>query len=127
MRTAVTGPQDWAGGGVSLAQQRRFVRRIDLAPPGEETIYAADRFAQRPPVPATALLELYRARWSLERVCHQLTAVCQLHPLMGTRRQGTVLQFAFCLFAVQRGARRAGVCGHRPSAPGSDALPRIAL
>jgi len=59
------------------------------------------------PYPATALLELYRARWSLERVCHQLTAVCQLHPLMGTTPQGTVLQFAFwlLLYNVGQGVR----------------------
>ena len=48
------------------------------------------------PVPATDLLDLYLARWSIEGVFQQITAVFPLQTLSGTTPQGTVLQVAFC-------------------------------
>jgi hypothetical protein len=47
--------------------------------------------------PATELLDLYLARWSIERVFQQITDVFHLQTLIGTTPQGTVFQFAFCV------------------------------
>jgi hypothetical protein len=47
--------------------------------------------------PATELLDLYLARWSIERVFQQITEVFHLQTLIGTTPQGTVFQLAFCL------------------------------
>jgi hypothetical protein len=47
--------------------------------------------------PATALFDLYLARWGIERVFQQITEVFHLRTLIGTTPQGTVFQLAFCL------------------------------
>jgi hypothetical protein len=89
--------QDWGWLGSEQAQQRRFVRRITLHRPGEETIILLTDLLNAHQYPATDLLELYLARWSIERVFQQITEVFHLHTLIGTTPQGTVFQFAFCL------------------------------
>jgi hypothetical protein len=89
--------QDWGWLGSEQATQRRFVRRITLYRPGEETIILLTDLLNAHQYPATDLLELYLARWSIERVFQQITEVFHLHTLIGTTPQGTVFQFAFCL------------------------------
>jgi hypothetical protein len=89
--------QDWGWLGSEQATQRRFVRRITLYRPGEETIILLTDLLNAHQYPATDLLERYLARWSIERVFQQITEVFHLHTLIGTTPQGTVFQFAFCL------------------------------
>lgn len=89
--------QDWGWLGCEQAKQRRFVRRITLVRPGEETIILLTDLLDAGQYPANELLELYLARWSIERVFHQITEVFHLHALIGTTPQGTVFQLAFCL------------------------------
>lgn len=89
--------QDWGWLGSEHAQQRRFVRRLTLYRPGEETIVLLTDLLDALLFPATELLDLYLARWSIERVFQQITEVFHLQTLIGTTPQGTVFQFAFCV------------------------------
>jgi Transposase DDE domain len=89
--------QDWGWLGCEQAQHRRFVRRITLVRPGEETLMVLTDLLDAQQFPANALVELYLARWGIARVLQQLTAVFHLPTLMGTTPQGTVFQLAFCL------------------------------
>ena len=73
------------------------MRRLTLYRPGEETIILLTDLLDATRFPATDLLELYLARWSIERVFQQLTEVFHLQALIGTTPQGTVFQFAFCV------------------------------
>lgn len=88
---------DWGWLGCESAPQRRFVRRLTLVRPGEETIILLTDVLDAAQVPANDLLDLSLARWSIERVFQQITEVFHLQTLIGTTPQGTVFQFAFCL------------------------------
>jgi hypothetical protein len=81
----------------------RYVRRLTLHRPGEETILLLTDLLDAVLVPATELLDLYLARWSIERVFQQITAVFHLQTLIGTTPQGTVWQFAFCVLLYNMG------------------------
>jgi hypothetical protein len=89
--------EDWGWLGCEQARQRRFVRRITLVRPGEETIILLTDLLAAAQYPANDLLALYLARWSIERVFQQITEVFHLQTLIGTTPQGTVFQLAFCL------------------------------
>jgi hypothetical protein len=89
--------QDWGWLGCEQAKQRRFGRRITLARPGEETIILLTDLLDAQQFPANDLLDLYLARWGIERVFQQITEVFHLQTLIGTTPQGTVFQLAFCL------------------------------
>jgi hypothetical protein len=89
--------QDWGWLGSEQAKQRRFVRRLTLHRPGEETVILLTDLLDATVFPATELLDLYLARWSIERVFQQITEVFHLQTLIGTTPQGTVFQFAFCV------------------------------
>jgi Transposase DDE domain len=89
--------EDWGWLGCEQAKQRRFVRRITLPRPGEETIILLTDLLDAAQYPANELLDLYLARWSMERVFQQITEVFHLQTLIGTTPQGTVFQCAFCL------------------------------
>jgi len=89
--------EDWGWLGCEQATQRRFVRRITLSRPGEETIVLLTDLLDAPQFPANDLLALYLARWGIERVFQQITEVFHLQTLIGTTPQGTVFQCAFCL------------------------------
>ena len=89
--------QDWGWLGCEQAKQRRVVRRITLVRPGEEPIILVTDLLDAAQYPANELLELYLARWSIERVFQQIIEVFHLQTLIGTTPQGTVFQCAFCL------------------------------
>jgi len=95
--------QDWGWLGSEQAKPRRCVRRLTLDRPGEETIILLTDLLDAMLFPATDLLDLYLARWSIERVFQQITEVFQLQTLIGTTPQGTVFQFAFCLLLYNLG------------------------
>lgn len=73
------------------------MRRLTLYRPGDETIILLTDLLDAAVFPATELLDLYLARWSIERVFQQITEVFHLQRLIGTTPQGTVFQFAFCV------------------------------
>jgi Transposase DDE domain len=89
--------QDWGWFGSEKSKQRRFLRRLTLYRPGEETIILLTDLLDATLFPATDLLDLYLARWSIERVFQQITEVFHLQTLIGTTPQGTVFQLAFCV------------------------------
>jgi Transposase DDE domain len=89
--------QDWGWLGSEKSKQRRFMRRVTLYRPGEETIFLLTDLLDATLFPATDLFDLYLARWSIERVFQQITEVFHLQTLIGTTPQGTVFQFAFCV------------------------------
>lgn len=89
--------EDWGWLGCERAKTRRFVRRITLDRPGEETIIVITDLLDAERYLATDLLALYLARWGIERVFQQITEVFHLQALIGTTPQGTVFQLAFCL------------------------------
>ena len=89
--------QDWGWLGCERATHRRFVRRLTLHRPGEETIILLTDLLDAALFPANDLFDLYLARWSIERVFQQITEVFHLQTLIGTTPQGTVFQLAFCL------------------------------
>jgi len=89
--------QDWGWLGSEKSKHRRFLRRLTLYRPGEETIILLTDLLDATQYPATDLLDLYLARWSIERVFQQITEVFHLQTLIGTTPQGTVFQFAFCV------------------------------
>jgi hypothetical protein len=83
--------------GSEQAKQRRYVRRLTLYRPGEETITLLTDLLDAALFPATDLFDLDLARWSIERVFQQITEVFHLQTLIGTTPQGTVFQFALCV------------------------------
>src|SRR5262249_22373251 len=89
--------QDWGWLGCERAKARRYVRRLTLHRPGEETIILLTDLLDDGQVLAQELFDLYLARWSIERVFQQITEVFHLQTLIGTTPQGTVFQFAFCV------------------------------
>jgi hypothetical protein len=89
--------QDWGWLGSDHAKHRRYVRRLTLYRPGEETIILLTDLLDAVPVSANDLFDLYLARWSIERVFQQITEVFHLQALIGTTPQGTVFQLAFCV------------------------------
>jgi hypothetical protein len=82
--------QDWGWLGCEQAKHRRFVRRITLVRPGEETIILVTDLLDAAQYPAHDLLALYLARWSIERVFQQITEVFHLQTLIGATPQGAV-------------------------------------
>lgn len=89
--------EDWGWLGCERAKHRRFVRRLTLYRPGEETVILITDLLDADQYPANDLLALYLARWGIERVFQQITEVFHLQTLIGTTPQGTVFQLAFCL------------------------------
>jgi hypothetical protein len=89
--------EDWGWLGCERAKHRRFVRRLTLYRPGEETVSLITDLLDAAQYPASDLLSLYLARWGIERVFQQVTEVFHLQALIGTTPQGTVFQCAFCL------------------------------
>ena len=89
--------EDWGTFGGRCNGQRRYVRRITLYRPGEETVVLITDLLDAEQYPAVDLLAVYLARWGIERVFQQITEVFQLRRLIGTTPQGTLLQLAFCL------------------------------
>ena len=89
--------QDWGVLGGPANKQPRYVRRIRLDRPDAEPIVLVTDLLDAQAYPAADLLELYLARWGIERVFQQITEVFHLQRLIGTTPRGTVFQLAFCL------------------------------
>jgi hypothetical protein len=78
-------------------KRRRYVRRITLTRPGEESLIVVTDLLDEQTYPAEELLELYRMRWGIERVFQRITEVFHLHQLISSTPKGTIFQCAFCL------------------------------
>jgi Transposase DDE domain len=112
--------QDWGWLGAGSNKRRRYVRRIALIRPGEESIILVTDLLEEADYPAADLLEVYLARWGIERVFQQITEVFALGRLIGGTPQATIFQAAFCLLlynmiqAVRAWIAEAGPEGCRP-------------
>jgi hypothetical protein len=60
--------EDWGWLGVETNARRRFVRRLTLTRPGEETVILVTDLLDAAPYPAADLLTMYLARWGIEQV-----------------------------------------------------------
>jgi hypothetical protein len=89
--------QDWGWLGAGSNKRRRYVRRIALIRPGEESIILLTDLLEAADYPGADLLEVYLARWGIERVFQQITEVFALGRLIGSTPQATIFQAAFCL------------------------------
>src|SRR5437764_11726456 len=111
--------EEWGWLGGVQNPQRRFVRRITLERPGQEAIIPVTDLLDAQRFPATALLELYRQRWGIERMFQQVTAVFGLEALIGSTPEATIFQFSFCLVlynVIQVVRAYVAGAGHRPAA-----------
>lgn len=88
--------EEWGWLGGEKNPHRRYVRRITLDRPGEAAVIVVTSLVDANEYPATEVLELYLARWGIERVFQQVTEVFGLAGLIGCTPQATVFQFAFC-------------------------------
>ena len=70
---------------------------MTLYRPGQEDIILVTDLTDAATYPAVDLLELYLARWGIERVFQVITEVFSLQRLVGTTPQGTLFQLGFCL------------------------------
>lgn len=89
--------EDWGWIGAETNAQRRYVRRLTLFRPGEETIILLTDLLDAGRSPAVELLTVYLTRWGIEQVFQQITEVFALRRLIGSTPQATVFQAAFCL------------------------------
>ncbi len=85
----------WLGG--AQDRRRRYVRRITLERPGEETLLLVTDLVDAVRYPAEEVLAIYLARWGIERVFQQITEVFPLKRLIGGSAQAGIFQLAFCL------------------------------
>jgi hypothetical protein len=112
--------QDWGWLGAASNKRRRYVRRITLIRPGAEGVALVTDLLEEADYPAADLLEVYLARWGIERVFQQITEVFALGRLIGGTPRATIFQAAFCLLlynliqAVRAFIAEAGPGGCRP-------------
>jgi len=76
--------------------RRMYVRQITLHRPGEEDVILVTNLLDETAVPAEDLLEVYLARWTVERVFQQITEVFHLQKFVSSTPQGAIFQFALC-------------------------------
>jgi hypothetical protein len=89
--------EEWGWLGHPRHRKRRYVRRITLVRPGEDTIILVTSLLDADRSPANDLLALYLCRWGIERVFQRITEIFHLESLIGTTPEGTLFQLAFCL------------------------------
>lgn len=89
--------EQWGWIGAATEPRRRFVRHITLLRPDAEDVILITDLEEAAAYPAVDLLEVYLARWGIERVFQQITEVFELRRLIGSTPQATVFQAAFCL------------------------------
>jgi hypothetical protein len=86
--------EGWLGS--AKDSRRLYVRQITLERPDEEDIILVTNLLDAEAIPAEQLLEVYLARWSIERVFQQVTEVFHLQQLISSSPQGAIFQFALC-------------------------------
>jgi hypothetical protein len=89
--------QEWGWMGSRKDERCRYVRRISLQRPGEETVILVSDLLDEEKYPAADLLLVYLMRWQIENVFQQITEVFELRHLVGCAPQATVFQASLCL------------------------------
>jgi len=77
--------------------KRLYVRRITLFREGAEDVIVITNLLDADQYPAADLLEVYLARWGIERVFQQVTEVFHLQQLISSSPEGTIFQLGFCM------------------------------
>lgn len=77
--------------------ERLYVRRITLLRPDDEAVILVTNLLDADTYPAGDLLAVYRMRWGIEQMFHQITDVLHLSRLIGSSPQASLFQCAFCL------------------------------
>jgi hypothetical protein len=88
---------EWGWLGAKSNKRRRYMRRIRLIRPGEESIILMTDLLDEAAYPAGDLLQVYLERWQIERVFQQITEVFNLQRLIGSTAEATIFQAAFCM------------------------------
>lgn len=86
----------WLGSPKKPAE-RLYVRRIHLLRTDDEAVILATNLLDADTYPAGDLLAVYRMRWGIEQMFHQITDVLHLRRLIGSSPQASIFQCAFCL------------------------------
>lgn len=86
----------WGYLGRPAEERRMYVRQITLDRPGEDDVILVTNLLDETAIPAEDLLQVYLARWTVERVFQQITEVFQLQKLVSSTPQGAIFQFALC-------------------------------
>jgi hypothetical protein len=89
--------EEWGWLGSEKQARRRYVRQIRLIRPGEEQVILVTDLLDGLVYPADDLLEVYLARWQIERVFQKITEIFELRHLIGCTPEATIFQAAFCL------------------------------
>jgi hypothetical protein len=89
--------EEWGWLGTPKNKNRRYVRRIVLIRPREKDVILVTNLCDADQFPAEDLLEMYLNRWGIERMFQQVTEVFGLSHLIGSKPEGTILQFAMCM------------------------------
>jgi hypothetical protein len=89
--------QEWGWMGTQADPRRRYVRRITLERPGQETVILVTDLLDEEVYPVEDLLLAYLIRWQIENVFQQITEVFELRQLIGTTPRATVFQASLCL------------------------------
>jgi hypothetical protein len=89
--------EEWGWMGSAKDKRRRYVRRISLERPGEETVVLVTDLLDAEKYPAVDLLLIYLMRWQIENVFQQITEVFDLRRLIGSTPAATVFQASLCL------------------------------
>jgi len=89
--------QQWGWLGAENHPLRRYVRKITLYRPGDPDVSVVTDLLDEQAYPAQELLEVYLARWGIERVFQQVTEVFDLKNLIGGQPRATIFQASFCL------------------------------
>jgi len=90
--------QEWGWLGQAKDPRRLVVRRITLcSPDGKQIVSVITDLLDEQRYPAVEVLALYKSRWGIEKVFHQITDVFSLKKLIGTTPQATLFQLSFCL------------------------------
>lgn len=88
---------EWGWLGAQSNKRRRYMRRITLIRPGEESVILMTDLLDEAAYPAADLLQVYLERWQIERVFQQITEVFNLKRLIGSTAEATIFQAAFCM------------------------------
>jgi len=86
----------WGYLGRPEEERRMYVRQITLHRPGEDDVILVTNLLDEIAIPAEDLLEVYLARWTVERVFQQITEVFHLQKFVSSTPQGAIFQFALC-------------------------------
>jgi Transposase DDE domain len=89
--------QEWGWMGAVGDPRRRYVRRVTLERPGEETVILVTDLLDEVAHPVGDLLLAYLIRWQIENVFQEITEVFELRQLIGCTPRATVFQASLCL------------------------------